>query len=206
MLPELQGVVYRRYLPVTLVMVLFFTGIAFSAPFRTYVHEIKSPGTVVKVLPQGYRSLHLRGQRYFFYKGIFHIQRAAEFIVVAAPVGAIVTTLPTGFTTLMIDEKVSYFYGGVYYRKVPAGYAVIETPGEIRPQAAAGLNVLVTTSALNVRSGPGRGYSVVGRQTKGDRLKVLGHAPQWYFVQRPIGGNGWVVQKYTAVLKKDFSQ
>lgn len=54
-------------------------------------------------------------------------------------------------------------------------------------QAAPG----VTTSNVNVRSGPGTGYAVVDTVTRGTRVDVQRCQGSWCFVEKP-GPDGWI--------------
>lgn len=56
----------------------------------------------------------------------------------------------------------------------------------------------VTTSALNVRSGPGTAYDKIGVVFESDRLEVLGQAFEcaWLLILTPSGLEGWVSGAY----------
>ncbi|NHM26358.1 SH3 domain-containing protein [Desulfofundulus sp. TPOSR] len=56
--------------------------------------------------------------------------------------------------------------------------------------------VVVQGDLVNVRSGPGLQHTVVTQVNRGDRLTVLGKVPDWYQVQLPGGGTGWIVAWY----------
>lgn len=59
------------------------------------------------------------------------------------------------------------------------------------PQAVA----VVQIPKLNVRSGPGTGYGILGTVTQTMRLPVIGHAAgrcDWFQVQLPAGTIGWI--------------
>ncbi len=56
--------------------------------------------------------------------------------------------------------------------------------------------VVVQGNMVNVRSGPGLQHTVVTQVNRGDRLAVLGKVPDWYQVQLPGGGTGWIVAWY----------
>lgn len=57
----------------------------------------------------------------------------------------------------------------------------------------------ITTSLLNVRSGPGVETSVVDQVHRGEVLDVIGENPGWLYVRTPDGVHGWVMARYTAV-------
>lgn len=55
---------------------------------------------------------------------------------------------------------------------------------------------LVTASKLNVRSGPGTGYSVVTTVNKNEYVRVFAGIGNWYIIQTPGDFVGAVSQKY----------
>ncbi len=61
-----------------------------------------------------------------------------------------------------------------------------------------GPHVVVNTGNLNVRTGPGAGYSVVATVPGGTELAVIGVAPDgvWFWVEAHFG-RGWVNNQYT---------
>lgn len=58
--------------------------------------------------------------------------------------------------------------------------------------------VSVTASLLNLRGGPGTGFSVTGQLPKGELLAVLAEEGSWLRVARLNGTLGWVSASYTA--------
>lgn len=50
---------------------------------------------------------------------------------------------------------------------------------------------IVTTSALNIRSGPGTDYGVITKVYKGDKLEVLESSNGWYKIKLSNGKIGW---------------
>ena len=191
---------------------LLTVNISFAGPVRGRVstnRHVIIPGTVVAKLPARHHSIQVRGAHYFFANGIFYKKGPSGFIVITAPFGAIITALPVGYTTVIVNDSDEYFvYEGVYYRKIPAGYVVVETPAEVivtetpAPEPASQVTstdkVIVTASALNLRTGPGLQHPAVGQVRKGNTLKVIGNAPGWLYVQLPSGKFGWVMEQLTA--------
>ncbi|MDA8334854.1 MAG: SH3 domain-containing protein [Peptococcaceae bacterium] len=57
--------------------------------------------------------------------------------------------------------------------------------------------VTPTVAAVNVRSGPGTGYSILTTASQGDYLVVQGRSGQWYEVLTPDGVLGWIAGWYT---------
>lgn len=66
--------------------------------------------------------------------------------------------------------------------------------GVIEAQAARA----VATATVNVRSGPGVDYRVVGRLHRGDRVNVTRctQSRRWCHVERRHGRDGWVNSRY----------
>lgn len=128
------------------------------------------------------------------------------YAMVRPPVGAIMAALPLGFLTLALASSLYYYHGDVYYRPVAAGYLVVDPPREsvVREAPAAaegsGGQVVVTAPRLNVRSGPGKRYAVIGVIDQGTSLDVAGDAPGWLYVNLGDGRHGWVQRAYTAPL------
>ena len=87
----------------------------------------------------------------------------------------------------------------------PAPPIVVQTPPVIGrqtyappyPSAPVGNWVSVTAQILNVRSGPGMNFAVIGRVYQGDLLFTQGTAPQWIYVRLPDGNFGWVMAEFT---------
>ncbi|MEW6173125.1 MAG: SpoIID/LytB domain-containing protein [Bacillota bacterium] len=65
-------------------------------------------------------------------------------------------------------------------------------PASDRGGNSAGGQVLVAQDVINLRSGPGTGYSIVGRTTKGQKLISLGKQGDWYKVSLSGGKSAWI--------------
>jgi cell wall-associated NlpC family hydrolase len=66
------------------------------------------------------------------------------------------------------------------------------------PRVAAPAVGTVTTSALNLRTGPGTGYAVITTLSYGTQGTVLGQSNGWYNIQT-THGTGWVSGTYFSV-------
>lgn len=154
---------------------------------------------IIRVLPHGYRHVWVGHRDYFFHGRRFYVRRPGGFVLVRAPFGAIVARLPVGYLTVHIGGIRYFTFGGLYYRPVPAGYEIVEVPVPAsQPVATATGNVIVQVQTLNVRSGPGQSFSIVGQVNMGTSLPVHGNAPGWYYVQLPDGQYGWVMTQFAA--------
>jgi dipeptidyl aminopeptidase/acylaminoacyl peptidase len=65
---------------------------------------------------------------------------------------------------------------------------------EAAAQASDSATLTVVAEAINVRSGPGVGYSVVSGLVRGDVVPIVGQdaGSGWWLVQLPDGQSGWV--------------
>ena len=60
---------------------------------------------------------------------------------------------------------------------------------------------MVTASALNVRTGPGTGYRVIGTVYKNEYIRVFAKIGDWYVIQTPSDQIGAVSTKYVRKIK-----
>ncbi len=66
-----------------------------------------------------------------------------------------------------------------------------QAPAGVRPAAQTPL-ITVNAGVVNVRSGPGTGYSVLTTVSRGEELTVLGKSGRWYKITTPGGKRGWI--------------
>jgi len=186
---------------IVIILILFYGTKGFAQDHRPARKNHKS----IENLHDQYVPLYVRGEKYFFNKGLFYHKTNYGYVVVKAPFGAILVSLPVGFQRLIVGDTTYYFYGGVYYSKAPGGYMVIEPPRELivyeRTPRPYGVyeKVMVTTDILNVRNSPGMEFSVNRKIFKGDILVVRGNAPGWLYVELPHGKFGWVMSEYVLI-------
>ena len=163
-------------------------------------------GKTVYNLPHGYRTVVVKGHRHYYHNGVYYRQGPSGYVVVQAPIGAVIPALPIGFQAVIRAGSTYFTFGGVYYRRVPTGYVVVEAPpaqvvyggGPVVAPYPVGGSVYVTTSLLNVRSGPGGGYGVIRQVQRGNVLVIQGNSSGWLYVQLPWGGFGWVSSQFIA--------
>ena len=65
-----------------------------------------------------------------------------------------------------------------------------------KPEATSNKAGAVTTANVNLRSGPGTRYRVLGKLSSGARLEILGQQQGWYRVATAKGNIGWVAAEY----------
>lgn len=100
---------------------------------------------------------------------------------------------------------------GIFYQSPPARYVVVNTPPEtivvretysvVQPVESITGNVRVTVSTLNIRTGPGLGYSLVGQVEEGSILQLRGKSDSWSFVRLPDGRSGWAKSVFMELLE-----
>lgn len=86
---------------------------------------------------------------------------------------------------------------GAYLRKIG------ETPGDID---VTDYNATVTASALNIRSGPGIGFPIIGKKYSGNSVRVTHHNDVWRRIVWPGGRRAYAHGSYlrTAVAAPKF--
>lgn len=158
----------------------------------------RPPAGPVKSLPPGHASMRIGDRHYYEHGGEYYVRQPSGFVLVAPPVGVVVASLPVGALTLHIGGVVYFLAGGIYYRHGPYGYVVVTAPQPVPDTVGSAIQrVIVQAPLLNVRSGPGLEFSVVGRIEQGVSLPVFGSGPGWYYVRLPDGQYGWVMAQYT---------
>lgn len=143
--------------------------------------------------------------KYFFLDGIFYRPGPGGYVVVSAPVGAVIRSLPAAAVMVTIGAITYHTYAGIYYQEVPEGYRVVEQPVKAsKPDATVaweGDRICVTAALLNVRSGPGREHPVIRQVKEGDLLVFQSSSSDWYYVKLQDQSFGWVMVKYTTLVK-----
>ena len=74
----------------------------------------------------------------------------------------------------------------------------ITAPPPPPPPASDDILMIVTTDTLNVRSGPGQGFSIVGQVHRGETVTYLGASPAWDWVNVETSQHtkGWCSSRY----------
>jgi hypothetical protein len=93
-------------------------------------HYYPRRGSVVNVLPPGYRDFRYRDRHYFFQGGVWFSSVGPNFVVTLPPIGIVIPILPPDYTTLWLGSVPYYYANDVYYRQYPygAGYEVVDPP------------------------------------------------------------------------------
>lgn len=138
--------------------------------------------------------------RYDRHRGLFSrpSHRPGSYIRVTAPLGIVVSSLPYVYTTVVVDRTPYYISEGTYYRRVNSGYMVVETPPRVQRTYPAA-DLVVRIDQANLRSGPGKNHPVTGQVFYGQPLRLVGEAPNWYYVQHPHGHYGWIKVEYARI-------
>jgi hypothetical protein len=158
------------------------------------------PGTVVREVPRGSRSVVVGTTRYYVHDHRFYASRPGGYVLVRPPLGAVVATLPAGSISITIGGVFYSRFDDVYYRPAPRGYVVVAPPVSAPFAVHTHGSVIVWTPTLNVRTGPGMHFPVSCQVVQGQMLIVSAHASGWHYVQLPTGAFGWVMSDYTRSL------
>jgi hypothetical protein len=168
----------------------------FSA--RTAFAHPAGPGN----FPLGHHLVHFGALIFLFLDGIFFRPGPRGYVVAPAPVGAVVPVLPSSAVLVTVEGVPYYDCSGVYYRQIPEGYVVVTRPAakaEIEGTVK-GLRLQVQVPLLNVRSGPGPDFAIVGQVGENTMLDVEAFQSDWSKVKLPDGSSGWVQNRYTRVI------
>jgi len=167
-------------------------------PDRPYYHRPpKHYGTVYRSLPPNVFSFFLGGSTFFYYSGLYYRHGVDGYVVVQAPIGARIHVLPDDCSYFYYNGDRCYACDDVFYREVGREYLVIERPPRFDVIVEPGDLVRITTDALNVRSGPGAQFRVMGQLIRGDIVEVGAIEDGWYYVRFGNDSYGWVMQRYT---------
>ncbi|MGH8207173.1 MAG: DUF6515 family protein, partial [Steroidobacteraceae bacterium] len=92
-------------------------------------------GSVVRVLPGGYRSFYYGGRPFFFVGGVWYASGPGGFLVTAPPFGLIVSVLPPFYTTVWLGGVPYYYADDVYYQwdSSADAYQVVDPPADAEP-------------------------------------------------------------------------
>ena len=125
---------------------------------------------------------------------------------------SVLTVMPDSAEVQLTGEQGNGFYG-VVYRGI-SGYASADwltiggssTPAPTNPGSGSspvGNTVVgsatVTAYALNVRSGPSTGHSIVGSVTSGQSIEIMGDPQGGFYPMRAGGVTGWVSGDYISL-------
>ncbi len=99
----------------------------YNPPNYEYSSVLSQP---IDVLPQGYITVFVNGNTYFYCDGMFYQRdvREQKYVVVPPPIGAVIYDMPTGYQLMIFQGKTFYEYNGVYYQRTLTGFRVIEPP------------------------------------------------------------------------------
>lgn len=123
---------------------------------------------------------------------------------------SILTVMPAGASISLTGESSGGFYGVVY--NGISGYAHSDwiSVGGSAPAPAPGSGstpvgntvvgtATVTAYALNVRSGPSTGYSIISTVVSGQVIDIMGDPQAGFYPMRAGGVSGWVSGDYIAL-------
>ncbi len=160
-------------------------------------------GRVYRTLPADVFTLSIGGGTFFYHFGTYYRHSGDGYVVVEAPVGARVRILPDHCSTFYVDGLRYYECSDVYYESLGNEYIVIDGPprGYRLPEAAIGEEVWIRADTLNIRSGPGRSYRVIGQLYRGEVVEVSGKERGWYYIRQPGGSYGWITKEHARLYR-----
>ena len=101
-------------------------------------------------------------------------------------------TVSTGWTQVRLPGGVLGYVNSSYLSSTYPSGSYYPAP------VPSGTNFRVTTAALNIRTGPGTNYSVIGVLRKGDQVTRIGQSGKWFQIASSNGSQAWVSSKYLA--------
>ncbi|MDL2207073.1 SH3 domain-containing protein [Eubacteriales bacterium OttesenSCG-928-N13] len=102
----------------------------------------------------------------------------------------------TSWTKIRVirSGKVGYIKNA-FIKDVPSGGSSQPSTPSTSGTASAGR---VTGRSINLRSGAGTGYKVIGSATSGTKLKIWSEKGNWYYVTTLSGKKGWISKSYVS--------
>ncbi|MBF0504313.1 MAG: hypothetical protein HQL14_04325 [Candidatus Omnitrophica bacterium] len=92
-------------------------------------HDHPHYGYRIHYLPEGYFTIWVAGERYYYDDGLYYSNVGhGEYVLVAPPMGAVVTAIPSDFQPVIINGRPYYANNGVYYVRTRHGYKVVSQP------------------------------------------------------------------------------
>jgi hypothetical protein len=80
------------------------------------------------VVPDGYQSVVVDGQIYFYNDGVFYQQAGNQLAAIPPVLGAVVDSIPQDYQIVIADGAHYLFTGGIYYQRVDQGFEVVAPP------------------------------------------------------------------------------
>lgn len=157
--------------------------------------------------------MSVAGAAFFFHMGNYYRHTDEGYVVVQAPIGARIRNLPERCSPLDIEGHRYFVCDDVYYEIDGDEYVVIEPPsrGDYRVEPPSGdyrveigERVRIKVDSLNVRSGPGKRYDIIGKLYRDDVVEVGGMEGEWYYVAPIDGAYGWILQEHVLPEEADM--
>lgn len=165
---------------------------------RPEAHRTPHKEVIVKTLPHGSRTVVVNRDRYHVHDGRYYRYTSRGYLLVRPPLGTIIADLPFGFLRVTFGGLDYFVRDNVFYRHTLHGYQVVQTPAGYEETDYG--PVRVESALLNIRTGPGLGFEIIGRLQLGDLLMVTAVSPDWYYVLLPNGDYGWIMSRHTSLI------
>ncbi len=137
---------------------------------------------------------------FYYHGGSYYQPSPRGYVVVSSPPGAVISALPEGCNPVLINGITYFVYGNTYYHQVPNGFEVVVDPTQYQQPTVVAGRVVVTSQALNVRTGPSPQNTIINTVHSGDILEIIGNSPGWYYIKLTNKTFGWIMAKYTTPL------
>ncbi len=165
--------------------------------------ESRSSYTIGKrlpILPPGIAAMRVADALFYYHLGMFFRPvPGGGYVVVGAPVGARIRTLPEECTVVYSPPHRYYYCHDTYYQHRGDYYVVVSEPnrGSTKSEIVMGDEIQVTADVLNIRTGPGKRFRVIGQLYRGDVAIVSDKDKHWYYVTLKDNSTGWILSRYT---------
>jgi hypothetical protein len=83
---------------------------------------------VVRTIPTTSVTIAYGHSRYYYYGGVYYVQRPEGYVVINPPVGVIITVPPAGFVRVTAYSCPYLYFEGIFYKEVPEGYKIVTPP------------------------------------------------------------------------------
>jgi len=163
---------------------------------RPVVRHNSRRDVIVKSLPRGSKTVVINRERLYVHAGHYYRHTPRGYLQVRPPLGALIANLPFGFLRVTFGGLDYFVWDNVFYRHTPLGYRVVATP--LGYQETDYGPIRVEAPLLNIRSGPGLEFDVIGRLEQGALLMVTAITPDWYYALLPNGDYGWIMSRHTS--------
>jgi SH3-like domain-containing protein len=95
-------------------------------------------------------------------------------------------------------------YSGTYFRSTITAVVILAAAALIMPSLAHADYIVVKSSYLNVRSGPGTSFEVIRTITEGESFQLAETKGLWCRIKLENGSEAWIYRSYVEIRKGDM--